>query len=323
MKVAILDDYLDTVLRIADWGSLPADTNVERFTDHLEDENALAERLAPFDIIVAKRERTPFPRTLLERLPNLKLMVVGRKHNQKIDIATATELGIYVTGTERFGTAAAELTWGLILSLMRNIPGEDRAVREGRWHDKLGHILEGKTLGVIGLGRIGPKIAALGNAFDMSVIAWSQNMTPDIAGQAGAKFVEKDDLFRNADIITVHVALSDRTRRLIGAREIELMKKSAYLVNTARGPIIDEAALIEALERNAIAGAGLDVFEKEPLPADHPFRQLDNVIVTPHIGYVTEESFRAYYQSAVENIRAFLNNESIPRLLNQPENPRK
>ena len=295
MKIAILDDYLDAVLKIADWSALPAETSIERFTDHLTDEDALAERLAPFDIIVAKRERTPFPRSLLTRLPNLKLMVVGRKHNIKIDIATATQLGILVTGTERFGTAAAELTWGLILALMRNIPGEDRAIREGRWRDGLGMTLEGRTLGIVGLGRIGTKIAALGQAFGMTVIAWSQNLNAEKANKAGALYVERDELFRTADIVTVHVALSERTEKLISTHELGLMKPSAYLVNTARGPIIDEQALISVLEDRAIAGAALDVFEQEPLPADHPLRRLDNIIVTPHIGYVTEESFKAYY----------------------------
>jgi phosphoglycerate dehydrogenase-like enzyme len=322
LKIAILDDYLDVVLSLADWNSLPDGTIVERFTDHLTNEDELAQRLEPFDIIVAKRERTPFPRTLFMRLPNLKLMVVGRKHNRKIDIATATELGIFITGTERFGTAAAELTWGLILALLRNIPREDRAIRNGQWHDRIGKTLEGSTLGIIGLGRIGTKIAALANAFGMTVIAWSQNMTPDTAKQAGARYVERDELFRQADIVTVHVALSERTEKLIGAHELGLMKSSAYLVNTARGPIIDEKALIAALENNAIAGAGLDVFEQEPLTPDHPFRRIDNVIVTPHIGYVTEESFKAYYQSAVENIKAFLEGSPIPRLLNDPQNPR-
>ena len=322
MKIAILDDYLDVVLKIADWSSLPAETSIERFTDHLTDEDTLAERLAPFDIIVAKRERTPFPRSLLTRLPNLKLMVVGRKHNIKIDIATATELGILVTGTERYGSAAAELTWGLILALMRNIPGEDRAVRNGHWHNGLGVTLEGRTLGIVGLGRIGTKIAALGQAFGMTVIAWSQNLNAEKAKESGAHYVECDELFRTADIVTVHVALSERTEKLIGAHELGLMKPSAYIVNTARGPIIDEQALIAVLKDKSIAGAGLDVFEQEPLPMDHPLRHLDNIIVTPHIGYVTEESFKAYYQSAVENICAFLEGQSIPRLLNAPEHPR-
>ena len=322
MKVAILDDYLDVVLTLVDWTSLPNGTTVERFTDHLTDEDKLAQRLEPFDFIVVKRERTPFPRTLLQRLPNLKLMVVGNTHNRKIDIATATELGILVTGTERFGTAAAELTWGLILALVRHIPGEDGAVREGHWHHGLGSVLEGKTLGIVGLGRIGTKIAALGNAFGMTVIAWSQNMTPKKAQAASARYVERDELFRHADIVTIHVALSERTEKLIGAHELGLMKPSAYIVNTARGPIIDENALIKVLENKSIAGAGLDVFEQEPLPADHIFRKLDNIIVTPHIGYVTKESFGAYYQSAVENIQAFLEGQPIPRLLNSPPHPR-
>jgi phosphoglycerate dehydrogenase-like enzyme len=322
MKIAIMDDYLDVALGLADWDSLPAGTEVTRFTDHLTDEDALAQRLAPFDIVVAKRERTPFHRSLFERLTNLKLMVIGRTHNRKIDRAAAEALGILLTGTERFGSSAAELTWALILSLVRNIPGEDRAVRAGRWHDGLGKTLAGRTLGVIGLGRIGTKIAQIGKAFDMDVIAWSQNMTPEKAREAGARYVGKEDLFRHADIVTVHVALSERTYHLIGERELRLMKPTAYIVNTARGPIIDETALIAALEAGTIAGAGLDVFEQEPLPAGHPLRGLNNTIVTPHIGYVTEESFRGYYQSALENIQAFLGGLPVPRTLNAPQNPR-
>jgi len=205
---------------------------------------------------------------------------------------------------------------------MRNIPGEDRAIREGRWHDGLGMTLEGRTLGIVGLGRIGTKIAALGQAFGMTVIAWSQNLNAEKANKAGALYVERDELFRTADIVTVHVALSERTEKLISTHELGLMKPSAYLVNTARGPIIDEQALISVLEDRAIAGAALDVFEQEPLPADHPLRRLDNIIVTPHIGYVTEESFKAYYQSAVENICAFLERQPVPRLLNKPKHPR-
>ncbi|MEQ8193657.1 MAG: D-2-hydroxyacid dehydrogenase family protein [Rhodospirillales bacterium] len=322
MKIAILDDYLDVVRGLIDWSVLPEGTDIVRFTDHLTDEAALAERLAPFDIVLAKRERTPFPRSLLERLPNLKLMVIGRTHNRKIDRAAAEALGILVTGTERFGSSAAELTWGLILSLTRNIPGEDRAVRAGRWHDGLGKTLAGRTLGVIGLGRIGTKIARIGAAFDMNVIAWSQNMTPEKASDAGARYVGKEELFREADVVTVHVALSERTHHLIGAGDLSLMKPTAYLVNTARGPIIDETALVAALQAGAIAGAGLDVFEQEPLPAGHPLRSLNNTIVTPHIGYVTEESFKGYYQSALENIQAFLTGRPVPRTLNAPANPR-
>jgi phosphoglycerate dehydrogenase-like enzyme len=305
-RVALLDDYQGVALGMADWKSLPNGTEVAVFTDHLAAEGALAERLADFDIIMALRERTPFPRTLLERLPKLRLLVTAGMRNASIDMKAAAERGVLVCGTSGLPYPTAELAWGLILSLARRIPAEDRATREGRWQTSLGLGLNGKTLGVLGLGTLGSRVARVGRALEMKVLAWSQNLTAERAAAEDAMLVAKDDLLARSDFVSIHLVLGERTRGLIGARELGLMKRSAYLVNTSRGPIVDEAALIRALEDGTIAGAGLDVFDEEPLARDHPFRRLPNVVITPHLGYVTEETYRIFYGQAVEDIKAYL-----------------
>jgi phosphoglycerate dehydrogenase-like enzyme len=309
VRVALLDDYQGVALECADWDSLPDGTVAQSFRDHLTDEAAIAARLQPFDVVMALRERTPLPRTLLERLPSLKLIATAGMRNAAIDMAAATELGVLVCGTGGSSRATMELTWGLILSLLRNIPREDRATRDGHWQEspKAGIGLDGKTLGIVGLGNIGGQVAEVGQAFHMRLIAWSTNLTDERASSCGAERVSKDELLAQADIVTIHQQLSDRTRGLIGIRELGLMKPSAYLVNTSRGPIVDEAALVATLEARAIAGAGLDVYDQEPLPMAHPFLRLDNLVLTPHLGYVTRETYAgAFYPQTLENIRAFM-----------------
>lgn len=310
-RVAILDDYQDVALRMADWDSLPAGTEVVVFQDHLSDLGAVAARLADFDVVMAMRERTPFPQALLERLPRLRLLVTSGMRNAAIDLRAAPERGIVVCGTASLPYPTAELTWGLILSLVRRIPAEDRATREGRWQVSLGLGLNGKTLGVLGLGTLGSRVARVGRAFEMQVLVWSQNLTAERAAEVGATLVGRDELLARADIVTIHLVLSERTRGLIGARELALMKPSAYLVNTSRGPIVDEAALVAALRAGTIPGAGLDVFDEEPLPLDHPFRQLANTVITPHLGYVTEETYRIFYEQALEDVQAYLRGAPI------------
>ena len=310
-RVAILDDYQGVARSLADWTSLPAGTEVVTFADHLKDIGAVAARLADFDAVVAMRERTSFPRALLERLPRLKLLVTTGMRNASIDVAAATARGVTVCGTAGLPYPTAELTWGLILALFRRIPSEDRATREGRWQVSCGLGLNGKTLGVIGLGGLGSRVAKVGRAFDMDVIAWSQNLTAARAAEVGAALVGKDELLARADVVSIHLVLSDRTRGLVGARELSLMKRTAYLVNTSRGPIVDEAALVAAVRAGTIAGAGLDVYDDEPLPLDHPLRNLPNTVITPHLGYVTEETYRIFYGHALEDVKAWLAGQPV------------
>ena len=305
-RVAILDDYQDVALSMADWASLGAGVSVQSFHEPLGGEEAIAHRLRDFDIIVAMRERTPFPRSLLARLPSLKLLVTTGRRNAAIDVKAAAERGVPVSGTSTLSMPPVELTWGLILALARKIPQESAAMRSGAWQTTIGVGLHGKTLGVIGLGRLGTEVARIGKAFGMHVVAWSQNLTTEITGPLGVELVDKDTLFRRADVVTIHLVLSARTRHLVGERELAAMKPTAFLVNTARGPIVDEQALLTARCGRRIAGAGLDVYDEEPLPADHPLRRLDNVVLTPHLGYVTVENYRVAYGEAVENIRSFL-----------------
>jgi phosphoglycerate dehydrogenase-like enzyme len=305
-RVAILDDYQGVALGLADWGRLPADVEVVVFRDHLADLDAVAARLAEFDVVVAMRERTPFPRALFARLPRLRCLVTTGMRNAAIDLGAAAGQGVLVCGTEGLPSPTAELTWGLILALLRRIPAEDRAVRDGRWQESLGLGLHDKTLGVIGLGRLGSRVARVGRAFEMRVLAWSQNLTAERATEAGATRVDRDELLARSDVVTLHLVLSERTRGVIGARELALMKPTAYLVNTSRGPLVDEAALVRALREGTIAGAGLDVYDEEPLPRDHPLRRLPNTVLTPHLGYVTEETYRVFYGQALEDVEAFL-----------------
>jgi phosphoglycerate dehydrogenase-like enzyme len=306
MKVAILDDYQNVALRLADWSAIRRHAEITVFNDHVADPSGVVERLRPFDAVCVMRERTPLTREILQQLPNLKLIASTGPRNASINSQTAADLGIAVTVTGYDSTPTIEFTWSLILASMRSIDREAASLKEGGWQTDLGSNLRGKNLGVIGLGNIGKEVARIGLVFGMKVIAWSQNLTEEKASAAGASLVDKQTLFREADIVTVHLVLTNRTRGLIGAPELALMKPTARLVNTSRGPIVDEPALIEALQARRIAGAAVDVFETEPLPADHPFRKLDNVLATPHIGYVTEDLYRTFYGDAAANIASWL-----------------
>jgi phosphoglycerate dehydrogenase-like enzyme len=307
MKVAVLDDYQNVALKMADWSAVASRAEISVFNDHLTNPAALVERLLPFDVVCVMRERTPLPREIILRLPNLKLIASTGSRNASIDVAAAQERGISVTGTGYRSTPTIELTWALILGSVRHVVEESNGVRNGGWQTAIGQELDGKVLGVLGLGNIGKQVARIGLAFGMKVIAWSQNMTRETAEGEGATFVTKSELFRQADIVTVHLVLSKRTRGLVGAAELQLMKPTARLVNTSRGPIVDEGALIKVLKSRAIAGAAIDVFDEEPLPGEHPFRRLDNVLATPHIGYVAEDLYRTFYGDAAASIAAWLN----------------
>lgn len=310
-RVAILDDYQKVALQMADWKSLGSAVAVEVFHDTLSDPDALVERLADFEIIVAMRERTPFRSELLERLGKLKLLVTTGVRNASIDLKAAAERGIMVCGTEVVSSPTVELTWGLILAAARHISREDQGMRSGRWQTTVGLGLEGKVLGLLGLGNLGSRVAVIGKAFQMRMIAWSQNLTAEHAASLGVERVEKEELFRRADFLSIHMVLSKRSRGLVDAPELAAMKPTAYLINTSRGPIVNEKALIAALESRKIAGAALDVYDQEPLPADHVLRRLDNVVLTPHLGYVTVENYRQMYGQAVEDIRAFLDGHPV------------
>jgi phosphoglycerate dehydrogenase-like enzyme len=306
MKVAILDDYQNVALELADWSSVASRAEITVFNDHIADPDAVVERLLPFDVICVMRERTPLRREVIERLPRLRLIASTGSRNASIDMAAAEEKGIRVTATGYRSTPTIEMTWALILASSRQIVRESDSVRGGGWQTSIGRELDGKVLGVLGLGNIGRPVARIGLAFGMKVIAWSQNLTLEVAQAAGATLVTKDDLFRQADVVTIHLILSKRTRGLVGAVELALMKPTSWLINTSRGPIVDEGALVRALTSRTIAGAALDVFDAEPLPADHPFRTLDNVLATPHIGYVAENLYRTFYGDAARSIGAWL-----------------
>ena len=305
MRVAVLDDYQGVAREMADWASLGADSEVVFFRDHLADHASLVQRLKDFEIVVAMRERTPFPRALLEKLPRLRLLVTTGMRNASIELAAARERGVVVCGTPGASGTTGELTWGLILALFRQIPREDRLVREGKWQTTVGLGLAGKTLGILGLGTIGSQVAKVGTAFNMDVIAWSQNLDAERASRAGARRVERDELLARSDVVTIHLVLSERTRGLIGERELARMKPAAFLVNTSRGPIVEEAALAAALEKGTIAGAGIDVYGDEPIAPDHPLLRARNTVLTPHLGYVTREGYSAYFRGAVEDIVAW------------------
>jgi phosphoglycerate dehydrogenase-like enzyme len=306
MKVAILDDYQNVALRLADWSAVRRHAEITVFNDHIADPSAVVERLRPFDAICVMRERTPLTREILQQLSNLKLIASTGPRNASIDTKAAADLGIAVTTTGYDATPTIEFTWTLILACMRGVDRETASLRAGGWQTGLGSNLRGKSLAVVGLGNIGQEIARIGLAFGMKVIAWSQNLTEEKASAAGATLVDKETLFREADVITVHLVLSGRTRGLIGAPEFALMKPTARFVNTSRGPIVDEAALVEALRAHRIAGAAIDVFDVEPLPPDHPFRKLENVLATPHIGYVSEDLYRTFYGDAAATIAKWL-----------------
>jgi phosphoglycerate dehydrogenase-like enzyme len=305
-RIAILDDYQNVALSMADWSGIDGRAAITVFNDHLADTAAVIARLQPFDIVCVMRERTPMTRAIIEQLPKLRLIASTALRNASIDREAVAERGIEVVHTGYSSTPTIELTWALILASARNLIVENASLRSGGWQRHVGDDLAGRTLGVLGLGNIGDAVARIGKAFGMEVIAWSQNLTADRAAAAGAEPVTKEELFRRADIVTVHLVLSGRTRGLVGAAELALMKPTARLVNTSRGPIVVEADLIAALQSGMIAGAAIDVFDQEPLPADHPFRSLPNLLATPHIGYVSRGLYTRFYQDTVDNIRRWL-----------------
>jgi phosphoglycerate dehydrogenase-like enzyme len=305
-KIAVLDDYQGVAFKMADWSAVLARADVDVFSDHLDGADAVAERLLPYDIVCVMRERTPLRADMIERLPNLKLIASTGPRNASIDLKAAAARGIAVAHTGYFGSPTLELTWALILASARHIVAEAGAVRSGGWQHSIGDDLSGKTLGIIGLGNLGSQVAKIGLAFGMRVLAWSQNLTAEKAGAVGAVLVSKEALLRQSDIVSVHLVLSERTRGLIGGAELSLMKPSARLVNTSRGPIVVEAALVAALKAGQIAGAAIDVYDVEPLPADHPYRNLKHLLATPHIGYVSRALYERFYRDTVSNILAWL-----------------
>lgn len=305
-RIAILDDYQNVALGLADWSVLKDRAEITVFNDHLDEEAAVIARLRPFDIVCVMRERTPLPRSIIAALPNLKLIVSTGARNASIDLAAAQEHGVAVANTGYGPSGVVELAWALLLALLRHVPEEAASLRAGGWQTRIGGDLQGRTLGLVGLGRSGAAMARIAQAFGMRVIAWSQNLTPEKAAAHDAQWVEKQALFAEADIVSVHLVLSRRTRGLIGAADFAAMKPGALFVNTSRGPIVDEAALIAALSEGRIAGAALDVFDREPLPPDHPFRRLPNCLATPHVGFVTRATYEVFYRDTVRAIDDFL-----------------
>ena len=306
IRIAVLDDYQHVALTLADWSRLGPDADITVFDRNLGPDEA-ADALAGSDVVCLMRERMPVPRALIERLPDLRLIVVTGAHNRTLDLEAAAERGIVVSHTRGGESqyATPELAWALILACARHLPEEDRRMRQGGWQETIGMALHGKALGILGLGRLGSRMASIGRAFGMELLAWSQNLTAERAEAAGARLVAKDELFARADVVTIHLVLGARSRGLVGAAELGLMKPSAILINTSRGPIVDEAALVEALRTNRIRAAGLDVYDEEPLPPEHPLRRLDNVVLSPHLGYVTEGTYRMFYEDTVEAVAAW------------------
>jgi len=311
-RCAILDDYQNIALKAADWSPVAKDLDIKVFTQPLGSQDQVIKALADFEIVCGMRERTPFPRAVISALPKLKLLITTGARNASFDLAAAKDHNVTVCGTPGFGNPTAGLTIGLMLELTRRIGFENARMKAGEpWQITIGPDLEGHTLGVIGLGKLGARVAKTAQALGMKVIAWSQNLTADKCREAGVEYAAKDDLFRQADFVSIHVILSQRTRGLVGAKELGLMKPNAYLVNTSRGPIVDEAPLIAALKDKRIAGAALDVFDVEPLPLDHPFRKMDNVVLTPHLGYVSMQNYQAYFKGVVEDIRGWLDGKPV------------
>lgn len=315
IQVAVLDDYQEVAREIGPWETLEPDAEITFFHDHLLIDGVVRDLLEGFEVIVAMRERTPFTAKRLASLPVLELLVTTGMANASIDMEAARELGITVCGTASLPTPTAELTWGLIIALQRNLLEEDRRIRDGGWQRTIGPELAGRTLGILGLGKLGRRVARIAQAFEMDVIAWSENLTPEAAAEAGVQAVARDELFERADVLTIHTRLSDRTRGLVGARELGLMKRTAVLVNTSRGPIVDEDVLLKALRKGTIAGAALDVYAKEPLPKDHPIREAPRTLLSPHLGYVSTGTYEVFYRDAVEDIAAWMRGEPV-RVLN-------
>jgi phosphoglycerate dehydrogenase-like enzyme len=312
MRIAVLDDYQGVALKMADWSSVQQHARVDVYHDHLAEPDAVVARLLPYEVVCVMRERTPLRRDIIERLPRLKLICSTGRRNASIDAAAAAARGIEIVHTSYTSTPTIELTWALILASARHIPTESAALRAGGWQSTIGDDLAGKTLGILGLGHVGSAVARVGRAFEMNVIAWSQNLTPAAASDAGARWVPKEELLREADFVSIHLVLSARTTGLIGAAEFNLMKPSARLINTSRGPIVVQGALIHALSTGQIAGAAVDVFDVEPAPPDHPYRSLDRLLATPHIGYVSRNLYRQFYSDTVANIVAWLKRRSGP-----------
>jgi phosphoglycerate dehydrogenase-like enzyme len=311
-RCAVLDDYQNVALQMADWSKLGSEVEVTVFNKGLGDTDAVARALKGFAIVSLMRERTPFPRALFEKLPDLKLLITTGARNASVDVDAANDHKVVFCGTEGFGHPTAELAVGLMIDLARKISFENARMKAGEaWQTTVGVDLFGKTLGILGLGKLGGRVARAGQAFGMKVIAWSQNLTPEKCKEAGVDYVTKEELLKRSDFLSIHLQLSARTRGLLGAGDLALMKPTAFLINTSRGPIIDEKALLANIENNAIAGAGLDVFDTEPLPRDHPLRKLPNVVLTPHLGYVSEGTYRVFYGQTVEAIRAFLDGKPI------------
>ncbi|MGQ7856743.1 D-2-hydroxyacid dehydrogenase family protein [Pedobacter sp. WC2501] len=305
-KIAILDDYQDVAKSFVDWAVLAKYADIKVFTDHLHGEDEIVERLKHFEIICVMRERTPLTAALLMQLPELKLIVSTGTRNRSIDVAAAEKLQIEVYNTGYLGHGALELTWALLMAIAKHIPQENANLRAGGWQHMVGNDLKGKTLGILGLGNLGSQVAAVAKVFDMDIIAWSENLTPEKAIAGGARYVDKKTLFQQSDYLTVHMVLSDRSKGIVGAGDLALMKSTAYLINTSRGPLVDENALIKCLEENKIAGAALDVFDKEPLDDSHPFRKLNNVLATPHIGYVTQDTYNLFFNDIVKALLDWL-----------------
>jgi phosphoglycerate dehydrogenase-like enzyme len=306
MRVAVLDDYQNVAMTSADWSPVTSRAEVTVFSDHVADPDELVERLAPFDVIMVMRERTPLPRSVIERLPRLRMIASTGPFNASIDMDAAAEAGIHVGTTGGSVASTVELTWALILAASRHLVAERRSIAEGGWQTTVGRELDRRVLGVLGLGRIGARVARIGAAFGMDVAAWSQNLTAEAAAEVGVRYLPREEFFGTADVVSVHLKLSERTRGLVGAAELAAMKPAALLVNTSRGPIVDESALIDALRSGSIAGAALDVFDTEPLPANHPLRTLDNVLATPHIGYVADRPYRIFFRDGVAAIADWL-----------------
>jgi phosphoglycerate dehydrogenase-like enzyme len=311
VKIAVLDDYQGAALKLADWTAVARRARIDVFNDHLADADAVVKRLLPYDIVCVMRERTPLRREIIERLPNLKMIASTAPRNASIDMQAAADHNVTVLHTGYFSSPTVELTWALILAGARHITSEAAAVRGGGWQQRLGDDMAHKTLGIVGLGGIGSKVAKVGMAFGMNLIAWSQNLTAEKAAAAGATLVSKDELLRQADVVSIHLVLSERTKGLIGASELALMKPTARLVNTSRGPIVQEAALIQALASHRIAGAAIDVYDTEPLPLDHPYRNMPNLLATPHIGYVSRGLYERFYRDTVSNIIAWLDRDAL------------
>ncbi|WP_434563346.1 D-2-hydroxyacid dehydrogenase family protein [Pseudomonas sp. Z4-20] len=305
VHIAVIDDWQDVARDVVDWSALDGIGEVTFLHDYPADRDTLAERLQRFDVICVMRERTRFDEGLLCRLPNLKLLLTGGMRNAALDLKAAATLGIQVCGTESYKHAAPELTWALVMALSRNLVAQANALRAGLWQQGLGGDLHGKTLAILGLGSIGTRVAQFGQVFGMRVIAWSENLTAERAAAAGVAYVSKQALFEQADVLSIHLVLSERSQGLVDAQALGWMKPEALLVNTARGPIVDEAALIDALRHKRLAGAALDVFAEEPLPPDHPFRTLDNVLATPHVGYVSRQNYQQFYGQMIEDLQAW------------------